>query len=44
MKVGKMSNRRILRQVVLIALCISAGWFLKTRLTPQSMMGAAGMA
>lgn len=44
MKVGKMSNRRILRQVVLIVLCISAGWFLKTRLTPQSMMGAAGMA
>lgn len=44
MKVGKMSNRRILRQVVLIALCISAGWFLKTRLTPQSMMRAAGMA
>lgn len=44
MKVGKMSNRRILRQVVLIVLCISAGWFLKTRLTPQSMMGASGMA
>lgn len=42
MKVGKMSNRKILRQVAVLCLCVAAGWFLKTKLSPQSMMTAAG--
>ena len=42
MKVGKMSNRQILRQVFVLGLCVAAGWFLKAKLTPQGMMMAMG--
>lgn len=42
MKVGKMSNRKILKQVVVLCLCVAAGWFLKTKLSPQQMMAAGG--
>lgn len=44
MKMGKMSNRKILKQVLWIVLCIAAGWFLKAKFTPNAMMGAAGQA
>lgn len=40
MKVGKMSNRKILKQVTILAICVAAGWFLKARLTPQGQMSA----
>ena len=42
MKVGKMSNRKILKQVVVLCLCVAAGWFLKTKLSPQQMTAAGG--
>lgn len=42
MKVGKMSNRKILRQLIVLCLCVAAGWFLKTKLTPTNMMAAMG--
>lgn len=42
MKVGKMSNRKILKQMGILCLCVAAGWFLKTKLSPQSMMAAMG--
>ena len=42
MKVGKMSNRKILRQVVVLCLCVAAGWFLKTKLSPHAMTAPAG--
>jgi len=42
MKVGTMSNRKILRQVIVLGLCVAAGWFLKTKLTPVNMMAAMG--
>ena len=43
MKLGKVSNRKILRQTAILLLCVGAGWFLKSRLTPQMpMMGAGG--
>ena len=41
---GKMDNGSIFWNVVLIIVCIAAGWFLKTRLTPPMMMGAMGGA
>ena len=44
MKVGKMSNRKILKQVFVLGLCVAAGWFLKTKLTPQTMMAPSGAA
>ena len=45
MKLGKVSNRKILRQTAILLLCVGAGWFLKSRLTPQMpMMGAGGGA
>ncbi|MBR5482563.1 MAG: efflux RND transporter periplasmic adaptor subunit [Alphaproteobacteria bacterium] len=44
MKTGQMSNRKILKQFLLIVLCVTAGWFLKTRFTPPAMMGAMGGA
>lgn len=44
MKTGQMSNRNILKQFLLIGLCVTAGWFLKARFTPPSMMGAMGGA
>lgn len=42
MKVGKMSNRKILRHVVVLCLCVAAGWFLKTKLSPHAMTAPAG--
>ena len=42
MKLGKVSNRKILKQTAVLLLCVAAGWYLKSRLTPQMpMMGAA---
>lgn len=42
MKVGKVSNRRILKQTALLLLCVGAGWYLKGKMTP-SMNSMAGM-
>ncbi len=43
MRVGKVKNRVIIRQVVILLLCVAFGWFLKSRLTPQApMMAGAG--
>ena len=43
MKLGKVSNRKILKQTAILLLCVGAGWFFKSRLTPQvPMMGAGG--
>ncbi len=44
MRVGKIKNRVIIRQVAILLLCVGFGWFLKSRLTPQApmMMGAGG--
>lgn len=42
MKVGKVSNRKILKQTALLLLCVGAGWYLKAKMTP-SMSGMAGM-
>lgn len=39
MKIGKVSNRKILKQTAVVLLCISAGWYLKGKLTPSSSMG-----
>ncbi len=39
MKVGKVSNRRILKQTALVLVCIGAGWYLKGKLTPSASMG-----
>lgn len=41
MKLGKVSNRKVLKQTAVLLLCVAAGWYLKSRLTPQMpMMGA----
>lgn len=44
MKLGKVSNRKIIKQVVILILCVACGWYLKAKLTPQMpmMMGAGG--
>ena len=44
MKLGKVSNRKVLKQVGIFLLCGAAGWYLKSKLTPQmpSMAGVAG--
>lgn len=44
MKLGKVSNRKIIKQTAILLLCVSVGWYLKGKLTPQMpmMMGAAG--
>lgn len=44
MQVGKLKNRTIIRQTILLILCGAIGWYLKGRLTPQMppMMGAQG--
>ncbi len=42
MKVGKVSNRRILKQTAVLLLCVGAGWYLKGKMTP-SMGGMSGM-
>lgn len=43
MKLGKVSNRKIIKQTAILLLCVGAGWYLKSKLTPQMpMMGAAG--
>lgn len=41
MRVGTVHKRVIIRQVVILGLCVAFGWFLKGRLTPQTgaMMG-----
>lgn len=41
MKVGTMSNRKILMRIVWIVVCIGIGWGLKARFTPSMMMGGA---
>lgn len=43
MRVGKVKNRVIIRQVIILVLCVALGWYLKSKLTPQMpMMGGAG--
>lgn len=43
MRVGKLKNRVIIKQVLILLLCVAFGWFLKGRLTPQMpMMGGMG--
>lgn len=44
MKIGQVSNRKIIRQVLILVLCVAIGWYLKGKLTPQMpmMMGAGG--
>ncbi len=44
MKVGKMSNRKIIKQVIVFCVCIAIGWFLKAKLTPQMMAAPTGGA
>ncbi len=39
MKIGKVSNRRILKQTALVLVCMGAGWYLKGKLTPSMPMG-----
>ncbi len=43
MKVGKISNRIILKRVAMVCLCVAAGWFLKAKLSPQNAFIASGM-
>jgi len=44
MRVGTVQKRVIIRQVIIIGLCVAFGWFLKSKLTPPApsvgMMGA----
>lgn len=43
MRIGKLKNRAIIKQVLLFAACVAVGWYLKGRLTPQMpMMAGAG--
>ena len=44
MKIVNIQKRRIIINFVIVILCISIGWGLKSKLTPQmgGMMGAAG--
>lgn len=42
MQVTKIKKSTIIRKVLIMALCVAAGWYLKARLTPQ-MGGMAGM-
>ncbi len=42
MKIGKLKNRAIIRQVLILLLCGMIGWYLKGRLTPQ-VPASAGM-
>lgn len=35
MQVTKINNKTIFRKTLVLALCVAAGWFLKSRLTPQ---------
>ena len=46
MRVGKVKNRAVIKQLIILFLCGAVGWFLKGRLTPQMPMmgGAAGEA
>ncbi len=36
MIIGKIKNRVIIRQIVILVLCVAFGWFLKSKLTPSS--------
>lgn len=42
MRVGKLKNRNIIRQVIILGLCVALGWYLKSKLTPQMPMMGAG--
>lgn len=43
MRIGKVNNRTVIKQLAILVLCGAIGWFLKGRLTPQMpMMGGAG--
>ncbi len=43
MLVGKLKNRAIIKRVIILGLCVSFGWYLKGRLTPQvAMSGGMG--
>ncbi len=41
MQVTKINKSTILRKVLIMVLCVAAGWYLKARLTPQTMSGMA---
>lgn len=44
MIIGKIKNRVIIRQIVILVLCVAFGWFLKSKLTPSSApMGGMGV-
>ncbi len=43
MQVTKIKKSTIIRKVLIMVLCVAAGWYLKARLTPQ-MGGMAGMS
>ena len=43
MIIGKIKNRVIIRQIVILVLCVAFGWFPKSKLTPSSApMGGMG--
>ncbi len=43
MRVGKLQKRVIIRQALILGLCVGFGWFLKAKLTPPTTgMGAMG--
>ena len=43
MRVTKIKKSTLIRKVLIMVLCVAAGWYLKARLTPQ-MGGMAGMS
>ena len=46
MQVVKIQKRKIILNFIILVLCISIGWYLKAKLTPQSagqMMGGNNM-
>ena len=42
MLVGKIKNRVIIRQIIILGLCVGFGWYLKAKLSPQ--ISASDMA
>ncbi len=44
MQVLKVSKRRIVKNFIIIFLCIAVGWYLKSKLTPQGAMPGMGAA
>lgn len=44
MQVLKVSKRRIVRNFIIVLLCIAVGWYLKSKLTPQGAIPGFGAA